>query len=97
MPREGRMGPPVDPTLTTKAVPFNDIDALVAALDPRMSVRPRRAGDDQHRDHPSEPGYLDALREVTRRTGTLLIIDETHTICAGPGGYTAAHGLDPTS
>ena len=42
-----------------------------------------------------EPGYHDALREVTRRTGTLLIIDETHTICAGPGGYTAAYGLSP--
>jgi glutamate-1-semialdehyde aminotransferase len=24
-----------------------------------------------------------------------LIIDETHTLCAGPGGYTAAYGLDP--
>jgi glutamate-1-semialdehyde aminotransferase len=32
---------------------------------------------------------------VTRGTGTLLIIDETHTICAGPGGYTRAHGLEP--
>src|SRR2546430_11355973 len=42
-----------------------------------------------------EPGYHDALRVATRETGTLLIIDETHTICAGPGGYTAAHGLDP--
>ena len=26
---------------------------------------------------------------------TLLIIDETHTLCAGPGGYTAAHRLEP--
>ena len=42
-----------------------------------------------------EPGYHDAVRELTRRHGTLLIIDETHTICAGPGGYTAAHGLQP--
>jgi len=42
-----------------------------------------------------EPGYHDALRELTRRTGTLLVIDETHTICAGPGGYTAAQGLTP--
>src|SRR5256886_10152419 len=42
-----------------------------------------------------EPGYHDALRVATRETGTLLIIDETHTLCAGPGGYTAAHGLDP--
>ena len=42
-----------------------------------------------------EPGFHDALRELTRRTETLLIIDETHTLCAGPGGYTAAHGLEP--
>src|SRR5439155_18534612 len=44
--------------------------------------------------HP-EPGFHDALRSVTRATETLLIVDETHTICAGPGGYTAAHGLEP--
>ena len=44
--------------------------------------------------HP-EPGYHDALREITRRTGTLLLIDETHTICTGPGGYTREHGLEP--
>jgi glutamate-1-semialdehyde 2,1-aminomutase len=44
--------------------------------------------------HP-DPGYHEALRGFTRRSGTLLIIDETHTICAGPGGYTRAHGLAP--
>ena len=43
-----------------------------------------------------EPGFHDALRAAHRGgTGTLLVIDETHTICAGPGGYTAAHGLEP--
>jgi len=42
-----------------------------------------------------EPGFHDRLRELTREHGTLLVIDETHTICAGPGGYTAAHGLEP--
>ena len=42
-----------------------------------------------------DPGFHDALRELTRDAGTLLVIDETHTICAGPGGYTAAHGLEP--
>ena len=36
-----------------------------------------------------DPGYHDALRALTREHGTLLVIDETHTICAGPGGYTA--------
>ena len=35
------------------------------------------------------------MRRLTRDHGTLLVIDETHTICAGPGGYTAAYGLDP--
>jgi glutamate-1-semialdehyde 2,1-aminomutase len=44
--------------------------------------------------HP-EPGFHDALRQLTRKFGTLLIIDETHTICTGPGGYTAKHGLQP--
>jgi len=42
-----------------------------------------------------EPGYHGALRETTRKYGTLLIIDETHTICAGPGGYTRAENLEP--
>jgi glutamate-1-semialdehyde 2,1-aminomutase len=42
-----------------------------------------------------DPGYHDALRRLTSETGTLLVIDETHTFCTGPGGYTAAHGLQP--
>jgi glutamate-1-semialdehyde 2,1-aminomutase len=42
-----------------------------------------------------EAGYMEAVREVTRRHGVLLVIDETHTICAGPGGCTAAWGLEP--
>jgi glutamate-1-semialdehyde 2,1-aminomutase len=44
--------------------------------------------------HP-DPGYHSALRRLTRETGTLLLIDETHTFCAGPGGYTREHGLEP--
>jgi glutamate-1-semialdehyde 2,1-aminomutase len=42
-----------------------------------------------------EPGYLDAVRSLTRKYGTLLIIDETHTFSAGPGGCCAAWGLEP--
>jgi glutamate-1-semialdehyde 2,1-aminomutase len=95
-PRPGTIGPPVNPTETTRVVEFNDLDALEEALahgdvacvlaEPALTnigiVLP-------------DPGYHDALRELTRRHGTLLVIDETHTICAGPGGYTAAHGLEP--
>jgi glutamate-1-semialdehyde 2,1-aminomutase len=44
--------------------------------------------------HP-EPGFHAALRAFSRKFGTLLIIDETHTICAGQGGYTRAENLDP--
>ena len=42
-----------------------------------------------------DPGYHDALRALTREHDTLLVIDETHTICAGPGGYTAANRTRP--
>ena len=42
-----------------------------------------------------DEGYLAAVREVTRRHDVLLVIDETHTLCAGPGGCTAAWGLEP--
>ena len=42
-----------------------------------------------------QPGYLDAVREITRRFGVLLVLDETHTICLGPGGATAAWQLSP--
>ncbi len=42
-----------------------------------------------------EPGFLDAVRALTTGAGTLLIVDETHTLSAGPGGCTQAWGLDP--
>jgi glutamate-1-semialdehyde 2,1-aminomutase len=94
--RPGNIGPPVDPAVTTTAVEWNDPEALEAVLaagdvacvlaEPAMTnigiILP-------------EPGYHEALREITREHGALLIIDETHTICAGPGGYTRAHGLEP--
>jgi glutamate-1-semialdehyde 2,1-aminomutase len=94
--RHGNIGPPVDPTVTTKVVEFNDLPALEAALAPGdvACVLAEPAMTNIGIVHP-EPGYHDALREITRRTGTLLIIDETHTISAGPGGYTRAHGLQP--
>jgi len=42
-----------------------------------------------------DPGFHDALRVATRRYGTLLLIDETHTLCTSPGGYTSKYGLSP--
>jgi glutamate-1-semialdehyde 2,1-aminomutase len=94
--RPGNVGPPVQPEHTTRVVEFNDEMALEEALahedvacvlaEPAMTnigiVLP-------------EPGFHDALRDLTRRHGTLLIIDETHTMSTGYGGYTREHGLDP--
>jgi glutamate-1-semialdehyde aminotransferase len=96
VPRHGNLGPPVPLAETTRVVEINDLDALerelahgdvaAALMEPALTnvgiVLP-------------DPDYHAAVRDLTRRHGTLLIIDETHTICAGPGGYTGAYGLDP--
>ncbi len=95
-PSDGNIGPAVDPRLTTKVVQWNDVAALEAALAPGdvAAVLAEPVMTNVGIVHP-EPGYHDTLRRLTRETGTLLVIDETHTICAGPGGYTRAEGLDP--
>src|ERR1700741_4267716 len=95
-PRPGNIGPPVDPAVTTKVVEFNDVDALEAALvsGDVACVLAEPAMTNVGIVHP-QPGYHKALRKLTRKHGTLLIIDETHTICAGPGGFTRAEHLDP--
>ena len=94
--REGNVGAPVDPRETTRVVEFNDLDGLerelaagdvaVVLMEPALTnigiVLP-------------EPGFLDAVRELTRAHGTLLIDDETHTFSAGPGGCTRAWNLHP--
>ena len=94
--REGNVGPPVALQETTRVVEWNDVEALERelALGDVACVLAEPALTNIGIVHP-DPGFHDALREATRKTGTLLIIDETHTLCAGPGGYTAAHGLDP--
>jgi glutamate-1-semialdehyde 2,1-aminomutase len=94
--RPNNMGPQVDPRLTTKVIEFNDIAALETALSARdvAAVLAEPVMTNIGIIHP-DPGYHDALREITRKYGTYLIIDETHTICAGPGGYTASFALHP--
>ena len=96
MSRPNNIGPQVDPRLTTKVIEFNDVAALETVLSARdvAAVLAEPVMTNIGIIHP-EPGYHDALRELTRKYGTYLIIDETHTICTGPGGYTAAFGLQP--
>ncbi|CAB4548222.1 MAG: aminotransferase class III-fold pyridoxal phosphate-dependent enzyme [Actinobacteria bacterium] len=94
--REGNIGAPVDLDVTTRVVEFNDLPAMEAALakgdvaailmEPAMTnigiVLP-------------EPGYLKGVEDLCKKYGTLLIIDETHTISVGAGGMTAQLGLKP--
>ncbi|MER8954619.1 aspartate aminotransferase family protein [Mesorhizobium sp. M0833] len=94
--RPGLAGEFRDLTRAADVVEFNDLSALDAALrgndvacvitEPVLTnscmVLP-------------EAGFHDGLRRLTRATGTLLLIDETHTISTGPGGYTRKFGLEP--
>jgi glutamate-1-semialdehyde 2,1-aminomutase len=95
-PRRGNIGPPVNPAETTRVVEFNDLAALEAALQHHdvACVLAEPAMTNVGIILPDE-GYWLAARELTRRYGSLLIADETHTICAGPGGCTREWKLDP--
>jgi len=94
--RERLVGPAVDPAETTRVAEYNELDSVEAVLEhgdvacllmePALTnigiVLP-------------ETGFMDAVRSLCDEHGTLLIIDETHTLSAGPGGCTAAWGLRP--
>ena len=96
MSRPGNVGSPVDVTLTSRVAEMNDLaglerqlahgDVAAVLIEPALTnigiVLP-------------EPGYLDGVRAVTRKHGALLIIDETHTFSAGPGGMTQRDHLQP--
>jgi glutamate-1-semialdehyde 2,1-aminomutase len=95
-PRGGNVGPPTPIEQTTRVAEFNDLesverelahgDVAVLITEPALTnigiVLP-------------EPGFMEGLRELCTTYGTLLLIDETHTVSAGPGGCTAAWGLQP--
>jgi glutamate-1-semialdehyde 2,1-aminomutase len=94
--RPGLLGQAADLTQLARVVEFNDLDGLRAALahgdvacvitEPVLTnscmVLP-------------QPGFHTELRRLTRAAGTLLLIDETHTISTGPGGYSGQFGLEP--
>lgn len=95
-PRPGLVGQVADLTQLAVAAEFNDLASVEAALaagdvaailtEPVMTnscmVLP-------------DPGFHAGLRDLATRHGALLIIDETHTISSGLGGYTRVHGLAP--
>ena len=95
MPEE--CGLPHDVTSKTKIVQFNDAEAVRAALEPRdvaIVITEPTMTNNVGLLMP-EPGFHDALRSITRETGTLLGYDETHTQVVGPGGLTRTWSLEP--
>ncbi|WP_099558678.1 aspartate aminotransferase family protein [Hartmannibacter diazotrophicus] len=94
--RPGLLGQVTGITTTSVSVPFNDLDAVEAELkkgdialvltEPALTntamVLPK-------------PGFLDGLAKLCKAHGTLLGIDETHTISTARGGYAKTHGLKP--
>jgi len=93
----GSMGPLVeDPAKMTRIVEFNDTDALEEALSPGdvACVITEPVMTNVGIIHP-EPGFHEALRSLTRKYGSYLLIDETHSICGGPSGMTGELNLKP--
>ena len=90
-------GIPGDTVGGTVLVPFNDPAALARALERRdiAVVLTEPAITNNIGLLLPDDGFHAELRRLTRETGTLLAIDETHTQVFGPGGLTAAWGLDP--
>ncbi len=95
-PKEGSLGYGIDPVETTKVIEFNDVEALRKALEPEdVALVLAEPALTNISIVPPAPGFLEALRKITRETGTLLLIDETHTISEGIGGFTRKYSLDP--
>jgi glutamate-1-semialdehyde 2,1-aminomutase len=92
----GLVGQVLDVTRTTRAVPWNDISALEAALAQGdiAAVLAEPAMTNCGMILPEE-NFHRRLRALTRKAGALLIIDETHTLSTGPGGATKAWDLEP--
>lgn len=83
-------------TDNTGIVPFNDIDALKRALETKeyACILAEPVMTNMGVIMPDE-GFLQALRDLTKATGTVLIIDETHSHVAHFGGFTNHWGLKP--
>ena len=94
--KPGLTGQAIDLTQTSVVAEFNDVaglEKLLAAKDIACVImEPVLTNSCMVLP---EAGFLDHVRKLTRDHGTLLLIDETHTISTGLGGYTKTHNLDP--
>jgi glutamate-1-semialdehyde 2,1-aminomutase len=92
-------GIPTAFTELTRAVPFNDADALESALEKigeqvaGLIMEPAMMNINII---PPRPGYLERVRELTARHGIKLIFDEVKTgATISPGGATSRFGVTP--
>ena len=90
-------GVPGGTAATTRIARFNDLDSAAAALAPgdvaAVVVEPVAGNMGVV---PPEPGFLEGLRSLTDRHGTLLIFDEVMTgFRVGPGGAAGRYGVTP--
>jgi glutamate-1-semialdehyde 2,1-aminomutase len=94
--REGNVGAPYDVTMTSRVAEYNDLEGLERQLAHRdvAAVLMEPALTNMGIVLPQD-GYLAGVKTLTKKYGTLLINDETHTFSAGPGGCTRAWKLDP--
>lgn len=94
--RDSLLGQAQDLTQTTRVVEFNDLAALEAALAPGdvACVLAEPVMTNIGMVLP-KPGFWEQAQILIRRYGAVLVMDETHTISAGPGGYCQSHGLTP--
>lgn len=95
-PRGGNVGPAVPVSQTSRVMEFNDLESVERALAPRdVAVLIMEPALTNIGIVLPEPGFLAGVRRLCDEYGTLLLIDETHTISEGPGGCTSAWGLRP--
>jgi glutamate-1-semialdehyde aminotransferase len=91
------LGLPPDVTAQTRVVPFNDLEAVGRALEPRdvavVLLEPAMTNN-QGLILP-DAAFHEGLRRITRETGSVLAYDETHTLVCGPGGLTRIWDLEP--
>lgn len=90
------LGLPDSVTSESRIVAFNDVEALEQALSPGdVAIVLAEPAMTNAGFLLPEPGFHDALRALTRSSGTLLGLDETHTLVCAYGGLVGAWGLDP--
>jgi len=94
--RPGLVGQAADLGVNTRCVEFNDLRAVDTVLRRRdvALVLAEPVMTNAGMVLP-EPGFLEALQDLSRRHGTLLALDETHTLSSGVGGYRQVAGLEP--